>query len=248
MSQLPPVIRNWRETDPYVSHENAIIWAILTARDDDNKHPTACLEHISGFARHSVQGGKESDYHQHEDAEQFYYVLSGRGDVLIGDTRHPVRPGSVTYFPPKTPHQFFNTEEDEWCEHLIITCSVKREGSQQRVLNWRDVKPTAGQHGAAVTWHLLESVDEKETSTDQPCLLGFHYLAQQALTRGKASDNHKHDDKEQVYYIIEGNGTVLMDGDVYYVSEGDAVYLPRGAWHQIINEDYDGWFTYLVIS
>ena len=248
MSQSTPVIRNWRNPDPYVGHENAIVWAILNRRNSDDDHPAACLQHISGFARHAVQGGKESDNHQHANAEQYYYILSGRGEVLIGDTRHAVRPGSVTYFPPDTPHQFFSSEEDEWCQHLIITCPVEREGSEPRVLNWRDVKPTAGEHGAAVTWALLESIDEDEPGTDHPCLLGMHYLARQALVRGKASDNHTHDDKEQIYYVTEGWGTMIIDDQMHQVSEGDAVYLPLGVSHQIINEEYAGWLSYLVIS
>ena len=59
---------------------------------------------------------------------------------------------------------------------------------------------------------------------------------------------HQHDDKEQVYYILEGNGLVLTDGDVHRIGEGDTIYLPRGIVHQIINDDYDGWLTYLVVS
>ena len=89
---------------------------------------------------------------------------------------------------------------------------------------------------------------EEEPTTDQPCLLSFYYLARQALVRGKASDSHAHDDKEQVYYILEGNGLVLADGDVHRIGEGDTIYLPRGIVHQIINDDYDGWLTYLVVS
>ena len=57
-----------------------------------------------------------------------------------------------------------------------------------------------------------------------------------------------HHDKEQVYYILEGNGLVIADGNVHSIGEGDTIYLPRGVKHQIINHDYDGWLTYLVIS
>ena len=243
------VIRNYRDADLYVGHESAIIWAILTRADGEGDSPPhACLQHMSGFARHSLQGHKNSDYHQHEGAEQFYYVLTGSGEVLIGDQRYPVSEGSVTYFPPETPHQFFAEDTESGCEHLIITCPVERSGSEPRVLNWRDASPSAGVHGGAVTWNLLESIDEEEPSTERPCLLGFYYLARQALLRGKASDYHKHDDKEQVYYILEGTGSIMTGSDVHPIAEGDTVYLPRGVCHQIINEDCDGWLTYLVIS
>jgi|AP95_1055475.scaffolds.fasta_scaffold26598_3 quercetin dioxygenase-like cupin family protein len=248
MPEPRAIIRNWRDVDPYVGHESAVIWAILGRQNEDSQDPHDCMQHLSGFARHSLQGHKNSDHHQHEGAEQYYYILSGGGEVLIGDQRHPVSEGSITYFPPGVPHQFFAENEEEGVEHLIITCPVEREGSKPRVLNWRDATPTAGVHGAAVTWLLLESMAEEEPTTDQPCLLGFYYLARQALVRGKASDSHQHDDKEQVYYILEGQGLVLTDGDVHRIGEGDTIYLPRGVVHQIINDDYDGWLSYLVVS
>ena len=79
-------------------------------------------------------------------------------------------------------------------------------------------------------------------------MLGMYYIARQALVRGKAADLHNHDDKEQVYYILEGWGTMIAGDEVLQVAEGDTVYLPRNVFHQIINEDYDGWLSYLVIS
>jgi quercetin dioxygenase-like cupin family protein len=41
---------------------------------------------------------------------------------------------------------------------------------------------------------------------------------------------------------------MIIDDEVHQVGEGDTVYLARGVFHQIINEDYGGWLSYLVIS
>ena len=248
MPDSEAIIVNWRDSKTYLGHINAIVWPILSTENSEDLRASCCLQYIGGFARHSMQGRKNSDNHAHDKAEQYYYILSGEGEVLIGDERHQVQEGTVTYFPPNTSHQYFNEKSDTWAEHLIITFSVEREGSAPRVLNWRDVTPTFGVHGDAVTWHLLESVDETEPSTDEPCLLKSYYLARQAVIRGKASDYHTHDDKEQVYYILEGEGLVNTDGSIRRVSEGDTIYLPRGVGHQIINEEYDGWLSYLVVS
>lgn len=248
MSEAKVVVRNWRDPDPYVGHESAIIWALLGRRSEENDAPHACMEHIGGFVKHTLQGGHHSNCHQHDNQEQFYYVLAGSGEALIGEDRYPVRAGSAAYLPPGLPHQFSADPQDGWVEHLVVSCKVERQGCEPRVVNWREVVPTAGAHGGAVIWHLLESVDETEPSTDQPCLLGFHYLTQQALVRGKASDRHQHDDKEQVYYVLEGHGTMIANDEVHGISEGDTVYLPRGVPHQIINEAYDGWLSYLIVS
>ena len=39
----------------------------------------------------------------HDDQEALY-VLSGEGEVKIGDAVYPVRPGTALYVPPHTPH------------------------------------------------------------------------------------------------------------------------------------------------
>jgi mannose-6-phosphate isomerase-like protein (cupin superfamily) len=248
MSEGSVVVRNWRASAPKAGHESAIIWTILRGASAEGGPDYACMEHISGFVKHTLQGGKTSNCHQHDDAEQFYYVLAGAGEALIGDQRYPVRAGSAVYLPPGLPHQFFAAPGDGWVEHLVVSCPVTRQDGQPRVVNWWEVTPAAGAHGGAVIWPLLESVDETEPQTEQPCLLGFHYLTQQGLVRGQASDRHQHDDKEQVYYILEGQGTMVADDQIYRISEGDGVYLPKGVPHQILNVDHDGWLTYLIVS
>lgn len=248
MTEPTVIIRNWRDPDPHVGHESAIIWSMLTRRRNDNPAPHACLEHLTGFVKHALQGGQSSNCHEHENMEQFYYVLAGSGEALIGEQRYPVRRGSVAYLPPGLPHQFFAAPGEGWVEHLVVSCAVDRGDGSPRVVNWREVTPAAGQHGGAVIWPLLEAMSETEPQTDQPCLRGFHYVTRQGLVRGKASDRHQHDDKEQVYYIIEGHGTMLAGDAVYRVCEGDAVYLPQGVPHQIVNEACDGWLAYLIVS
>jgi quercetin dioxygenase-like cupin family protein len=247
MTAARAIVRNWRDVDSYVSHESAVIWAILQKQSDENPDPFACMQELQGFARHFLQGRKNSDHHSHANAEQFYYILSGGGEVLIGEDRVAVGEGDVTYFPPGVPHQFFAEDEEEGVEHLIITRAVDREGSAPRVTNWRDATPAAGDCGAAVSWSLLEAIDVAEPVTDQPCLLGFRHVARQALVRGKASDVRTCEE-ERVCYVAEGRGLLIAAGDVRRIGEGDTIYLPAGVVHQFANDDYDGWLSYLVVS
>ena len=247
------VVRNWRDSESYLGHDNAIIWPILSPAKEDEPSPYNCLTHVKAFAGHSLQGGKSTNYHSHEDAEQYYYILAGEMEVRIEDDRFPVREGSVTYFPPGVKHQLIGESCPDWMQYLIITCPVDLDAvdvdeSQPRILNWRDASPTLGNHGKAVTWQLLERVGEEEEATDQPCLLAFHYLARQALGRGQASDMHQHDDKEQIYYVTEGEGVVVTGAEAHRVREGDTVYLPRTVPHMVLNDACDDWLSYLVVS
>lgn len=43
---------------------------------------------------------------------------------------------------------------------------------------------------------------------------------------------HRHENFEEVYYIIEGNGIIFVERDRYEVKKGDLVYIPIKASHK----------------
>jgi quercetin dioxygenase-like cupin family protein len=45
---------------------------------------------------------------------------------------------------------------------------------------------------------------------------------------------HRHEPAE-VYHVLEGQGTVFLDGEVHPVRAGSAVFIPGSAWHGIRN-------------
>lgn len=53
---------------------------------------------------------------------------------------------------------------------------------------------------------------------------------------------HLHELADEIYYIIEGEGYVELDGDTHPVRAGSAVHIPAGVTHR-------GWggFTAVVI-
>ena len=119
------VIRNWRDAVPYVGHNSAIIWPILThsGRENVEQSESSCLQGLSNFTRHVLQGRMKSDYHAHENVEQIYYFIKGCGKMLIDGQEYPVTEGDTVHLPPKTKHQLINDGEDE-IEHLIISAIV----------------------------------------------------------------------------------------------------------------------------
>ena len=46
---------------------------------------------------------------------------------------------------------------------------------------------------------------------------------------------HSHPNGEEVIYIVEGNGRVMIDGVVEPVNSGSAVLFPQGAVHMLQN-------------
>lgn len=120
------VIRNWRDAIPYVGHHSKIIWRILTRSGRENVEPpeSACLLGLSNLTRHVLQERMKSDYHEHENTEQVYYFIRGRGKMRIDGKEYSVQAGDAVHLPPKTKHQVINDGEEEM-EHLNISAIVE---------------------------------------------------------------------------------------------------------------------------
>ena len=58
-------------------------------------------------------------------------------------------------------------------------------------------------------------------------------LAEATVPTGSATQRHYHKLSEEFYFILEGHGTMEIDGEERPVSPGDAILIPPGAWHQI---------------
>ncbi len=61
-------------------------------------------------------------------------------------------------------------------------------------------------------------------------------LAEASLEPGQATEAHHHRLSEEIYYLLEGEGLMDVDGEVRRVGPGDAVLIPPGARHQITND------------
>ncbi len=58
-------------------------------------------------------------------------------------------------------------------------------------------------------------------------------LAEASLEPGQATQRHYHAVSEEIYYVLEGDGELEVDGERAHVGPGDSALLPPGAWHQI---------------
>ena len=68
---------------------------------------------------------------------------------------------------------------------------------------------------------------ESETSLDS--------LAEAVLPPGKGSLPHYHPEVEEVYYLLQGEAEMGVDGQVEMVGPGDVVVISPGATHHIRN-------------
>ena len=60
-------------------------------------------------------------------------------------------------------------------------------------------------------------------------------LAEARLPVGGATAPHGHPRTEEIYYVLEGHGSMRVGDETRAVGRGDAVAIPPGALHQIHN-------------
>lgn len=56
-----------------------------------------------------VPPGSKSDTHAHEESEEYWIVVDGRGQIVIDEKRMAIEPGMIIYAPPKSKHRLVNT-------------------------------------------------------------------------------------------------------------------------------------------
>ena len=60
-------------------------------------------------------------------------------------------------------------------------------------------------------------------------------LAEARLPVHGATAPHFHPRAEEIYYIVEGHGSMQVGNEIHPVGPGDAIAIPPGARHQIRN-------------
>ena len=60
-------------------------------------------------------------------------------------------------------------------------------------------------------------------------------LAEEILLPGQSVTPHRHRQIEEIYYILEGRGSMTVGDETCDVGEGDAVYVPREHRHTLTN-------------
>lgn len=64
---------------------------------------------------------------------------------------------------------------------------------------------------------------------------------------GAAVPEHAHEDEEQVYYVLNGQGVVTLGEKRHAVGPGSAVYIPLGKRHGVTNASASDPFVYLYV-
>lgn len=82
----------------------------------------------------------------------------------------------------------------------------------------------------------IEELSEKNSNFRRVLYTGKNLqLVMMALQPGEEIGEEIHDDGDQFFRVEEGEGEVLIDGNLSRIKSGDAVLIPGGARHNIVN-------------
>lgn len=96
--------------------------------------------------------------------------------------------------------------------------------------------------------HLEEDV--KQNSNFRKVLYTGHYsqLVLMSLLPGEEIGEEIHPENDQFFRFDQGTGKVIIDGNEYEVKDGDAVLVPAGAKHNVINTGSEPLRFYTIYS
>ena len=61
----------------------------------------------------TFQKGGQTSLHAHDQGDELFYVVSGRGTARLGAETHEIGPGDVVFVPTSHPHAIGNLENEE---------------------------------------------------------------------------------------------------------------------------------------
>lgn len=62
------------------------------------------------------------------------------------------------------------------------------------------------------------------------------YVREIILPPHSSVGDHRHEGDEELYYISEGSGKIILDGKEKKVTEGDTILTKSGSTHGLIND------------
>jgi quercetin dioxygenase-like cupin family protein len=94
-------VRNISAVQPTVEHNGTTpVWYFMPPGSVRDITSGGALELVNEF---EIAGGGQVDPHSHPTHE-FYYVLYGRGEMIIGDESKEIGQGDLVYIPPNEVH------------------------------------------------------------------------------------------------------------------------------------------------
>ena len=64
-------------------------------------------------------------------------------------------------------------------------------------------------------------------------------LGTQQLPKGSGIPLHRHPDKDEVFYVLEGSGSVTLNEARHSCEKGGTIFIPKNTWHSFSSPDQE---------
>ena len=209
----------------------------------DLKIPISVTEGSSTAAFHyTADPGAVSPRHRHTNCAEISYYITGHGTVEAAGQSADVRPGTCQLIPKNTAHHFHNSTDEQ---AQVIGFYLGAESLEATGFEPVD-SDGSGSSDGVITVHIddvqPENMDQKDGwfINDFRLPIGGHNGAASTLFRarflpGAVHKKHRHENCEEIYYIISGHGLAGAGADRVEVQSGDFHYIPAGVEHWLHN-------------
>jgi len=71
-------------------------------------------------------------------------------------------------------------------------------------------------------------------------------LGTQQVMQGTGIPTHRHFHMDEVFYVLEGSGSFVLNDVPHSIEKGTTVFIPRNAWHGFQNPDHELLLLWIV--
>jgi len=199
---------------------------------------TDSSEIMKGIVRYGnlrVDPAGQSNSVKYPDEEEVIYVLEGTGLLQYGKTEVPVSRNDYIYIPAGTRFSLSNPRERVLSVFVmgfrIMPGNTVKPSSVMMIANADEVPfKVLGYHGPTTTFQLLMGTTES-TRDRLAAACQVTSLFVMDFAAGGTNIPHKHDDEEEIYFILRGRGDIVAgetpDGKEYRhpSGAGDAYFF-----------------------
>ncbi|MDA0349654.1 MAG: cupin domain-containing protein [Verrucomicrobia bacterium] len=233
---LSRYVPNLKYTDSDLTKDTktATYKAIFGEGDKDERH----LNAITRVGELTVQPGGASAIVKRPHEEYVLYVTSGKGNLVYGREKAPLKANDFLYIPAGVRHGVSN-DSKEPIKVLFMGYQIPEGVDYQpkkelQIANADSVElQVLGSHGPTTQYKLLmgdtASTRDRLASASQMKSLFIMDFA----PRG-TNNPHRHDTQEEVYFVLQGSGYMVAGLDEYGnverhpSQEGDAFFWAAG--------------------
>jgi len=200
---------------------------------------------------HSIfRPGSTHKKHLHTKSDEICLYFSGEGVVGQSDQRAVVRPGHCRLMPKGTPHFYFNASKDEpsMCIGFYIGAKDVADSGYEYVADVTQADIDAPRNGITegILVHVDDVAPEKMDAKDGWSITDFRLpiskkngstttVFRAKFMPGAVHKKHRHDNCEEIYYVISGEGIAGAGGEVDRVRAGHFHFIPKGVEHWLVN-------------